>query len=64
MTSDEKLIATLLMFAAEDYYEDWSSSEFVETVKAACRRLDIPYFTRGGGILESIEKRLEKADGR
>lgn len=44
---DDALLRSLLGFAAEDYYEDWATENFKQTVKSACERLGAEYCKNG-----------------
>ncbi len=59
---DERLMLKLLDFAIEDYYDDWASDDFRNTVKSACSRLGIEYCTRGWGIEEQVAAKVAEID--
>ena len=59
---DDRLMLKLLEFCIEDYYDDWASDDFRDTVKTACARLGIEYCTRGWGIEEQIAAKVAEID--
>lgn len=62
MESDNTLMLKLLLFAVEDYVEEWATAPFRNTVKEACKRFGIEYSHSGRVLMERVERRLhEKA---
>lgn len=40
---EERIMLSLMLYAVDDYVEDWASEKFKTCVHAACRRLGIEY---------------------
>lgn len=62
MSEDEKLMMKLLYFAVEDYYGDWATPQFKQTIRAVCNRLGISYNTSGKRIMANIARKEAKVE--
>ena len=60
---DERLMLSLMLYAVEDYVEDWASDKFKECVRAACKRLGLEYRPSASCLQEQIAERISTMDG-
>ena len=55
---DERLMLRLMLYAVDDYVEEWATKPYLNAVKAACRRLGIEYGQNAAVLQAQIERRL------
>ena len=60
---DERLMLSLMLYAVEDYVEDWASEKFKKCVRAACERLGLEYRPNASCLQEQIADRITAMDG-
>ena len=60
---EERLMLSLMLYAVEDYVEDWATDNFKECVRAACERLGIEYRPNASCLQRQIEDRITAMDG-
>ena len=60
---EERLMLSLMLYAVEDYVEDWASDKFKACVRAACERLGLEYRPSAKCLQEQIADRIGLMDG-
>jgi len=60
---EERLMLSLMLYAVEDYVEDWASEKFKKCMRAACERLGIEYRPNASCLQEQIAERISTMDG-
>lgn len=60
---DERLMLSLLLYAIEDYVEDWAEPNYKSCVQSACKRLGIEYHSSARQLWEQIEEKIKRMEG-
>lgn len=60
---DERLMLSLMLYAVEDYCEEWATARFKQAVTDACERLGIEYRTDANPLQEQIEEKIAAIAG-
>lgn len=60
---DERLMLSLMLYAVEDYVEDWAGPKYKSCVQSACKRLGIEYHSSAIQLWEQIEEKIKRMEG-
>ena len=60
---DERLMLSLMLYAVEDYVEDWAGPNYKSCVQSACKRLGIEYHSSARQLWEQIEEKIKRMEG-
>ena len=60
---DERLMLSLMLYAVEDYAEDWAGPNYKSCVQSACKRLGIEYHSSARQLWEQIEEKIKRMEG-
>ena len=60
---DERLMLSLMLYAVEDYVEDWAGRNYKSCVQSACERLGIEYHSSARQLWEQIEEKIKRMEG-
>lgn len=60
---DERLMLSLMLYAVEDFVQDWATDKYKSIIVEACKRLGLEYRPNAHCLQGQIEDRLAAMDG-